>query len=1299
MTCFPTNNAGTLFSGYVGDDKILANINGQIFYIPHTTSDNYHSDYAFTLADESFDTVAKVIITRANPLEAPNQYNDYYKFTATESLTAGGTYYLMLGDFPLRKLTAVAALGEGASLVGNQIHPTVSNQGGAIAIYSGEKFSFQIGTPGSTITPSEWSVKLTNVLTNAETIYSYGSMLQLKYNLTANYATLETTTAPADGLYMVRYLKNGVEVVANSGADGFTYVEPAMLLISSPKPALYMSVGIGFTRIAEVGSPALIMNGYTAEASSAVPELNADFYPVTPPTISTTPIAVSLPATMSGANAFFNPTMLPAELKSAGITPGSYHVVISTQSGNVLGASSVTLPSAFFFNPNVAIISPSRYTYPAAIYGYTEQTAQEFTITNTSEESITNAAAALGSGTAFEISTSLSSTTIAAGNTATVSVQPKTGLAAGTYTDTLTITGDDDLSISAALSFTVTKKPVAITGVTATNRAYDGTTTVELSGGELQDVLSADKTGDGAVGFALGTGAISNANAENGKPVTTNITLTGAKSANYILTQPDNITVDISKAAVPAAPASVTGSYTGDGTYFTYTIDAIEGAEYSKDNSDWQDSPAFSGFTTSSPATTFYARIKETENYLPGAAGDTGAVTFVPLPGPAVPALGFTVSGDGFPKTVTITRMPGAEYRFNDAGYSEVNTYTSNEAENVTLYIRIAATATHEASEPSTVTINTANQNQDAPEAFELETEVIDDESYAVTIPPTDGAEYSFDGVSWSDAEGANIKTGGLPGETVTGYKRLAAKEGCNVSPSVSASVTLPLFQVKTPAASPDGGTFTDSVSVTLSSATADASIYYTTDGGAPTTASTLYAGAFTLTETTTLKAIAVKAGMRDSEVLTAAFTRQAAPPIIDVPGPSGSSSSSDTTKTAPAADGSVSVSYTQTGGAVTVSLPDGKVTELISKSSGTASIDLSRVSNATSASLPASALEKLAEAKLAVELRLPQGTITLESEAANSVAAQAGGSRVSVGIKSVTVSLLNAATREAVGDLTVYDISILGGNKQITGFGGASATIELPYTLKAGETAPGVSAFYVDGNGNMEKLPTSYDASAKKVKFTTKHLSLYAIGYDETLAAPWTNPFLDIKASDWFYGDVEYVHTNGLMNGTGAAAFSPDVKISRAMIVTILYRCEQASLETAAAGGGVPDAPSPGTAFTDVPANEWYTDAVAWASANGIVNGVGGNSFAPDDFITRQDLAAIIIRYADYAEKRFPVTLQYQSFADEAGIAEYAKSAVQTLYCGGIVNGKPGNLFDPTGTATRAEAAALLRRFIEAGK
>ncbi|MDR1616479.1 MAG: S-layer homology domain-containing protein, partial [Syntrophomonadaceae bacterium] len=105
------------------------------------------------------------------------------------------------------------------------------------------------------------------------------------------------------------------------------------------------------------------------------------------------------------------------------------------------------------------------------------------------------------------------------------------------------------------------------------------------------------------------------------------------------------------------------------------------------------------------------------------------------------------------------------------------------------------------------------------------------------------------------------------------------------------------------------------------------------------------------------------------------------------------------------------------------------------------------------------------------------------------------------------------------------------------------------------------------------------------------------------------------------------------------------------------------------------------------------------------IVSGIGDNKFAPDAEITRQDLAAIITRYAEYANKQFPATRQFVTFADDAQIADYAKNDVQTLYNGGIISGKPnlspegGNVFDPRGSATRAEVAAMLHRFIEAAK
>ncbi|MDR1329825.1 MAG: S-layer homology domain-containing protein [Oscillospiraceae bacterium] len=403
--------------------------------------------------------------------------------------------------------------------------------------------------------------------------------------------------------------------------------------------------------------------------------------------------------------------------------------------------------------------------------------------------------------------------------------------------------------------------------------------------------------------------------------------------------------------------------------------------------------------------------------------------------------------------------------------------------------------------------------------------------------------------------------------------------------------------------------------------------------------------------------------------------------------GGDGGSSSSTTSETKPSGGG-VSVSYTQSGGAVTVALPDAKVTELLGKSATVAEIDLSGVSNATSAALPKAALTKIADAGLAVEIALPQGSVTLDAEAAASVAEQAGGGNVSVALKSVTASTLNASQRAAAGGATVYDISVSSGSRQITAFGGASVTISLPYTLKSGETASGVAATYIGEKGETEKLPSSYDTSAKKVTFSTTHLSLYAIGYSEPSAAalPWVNPFIDVAAGDWFYADVEYSYTNGLMTGSAPNMFSPETPLSRAMLVTVLHRLS-----------GTP-ASAAGTVFSDVPAGQWYSNAIAWASENGLVTGTGGDEFSPETELTRQDMAVLFTRYASFCGKTLPPIREADTFTDEAEIAGYAKQAVADFNRAGLIGGVDG-AFDPRGIATRAQLAVMLHRYIEAAK
>ena len=184
--------------------------------------------------------------------------------------------------------------------------------------------------------------------------------------------------------------------------------------------------------------------------------------------------------------------------------------------------------------------------------------------------------------------------------------------------------------------------------------------------------------------------------------------------------------------------------------------------------------------------------------------------------------------------------------------------------------------------------------------------------------------------------------------------------------------------------------------------------------------------------------------------------------------------------------------------------------------------------------------------------------------------------------------------------------------------------------------------------------------------------------------AAPVGLPFADVSGSDWFYNDVRYVYEKGIMDGTGADRFSPNAPLTRAMIVTILYRM-----------AGSPSV-SGSSDFTDVAAGKWFAKAVAWAAANGIVNGYGDSLFGPNDPVTREQLAAILYRYAVYGGMT-AVTLEENlgSFADTAQLSAYAIQAMNWAVGQGLINGSGSNLV-PKAQATRAQVAAIIHRYLE---
>ena len=201
---------------------------------------------------------------------------------------------------------------------------------------------------------------------------------------------------------------------------------------------------------------------------------------------------------------------------------------------------------------------------------------------------------------------------------------------------------------------------------------------------------------------------------------------------------------------------------------------------------------------------------------------------------------------------------------------------------------------------------------------------------------------------------------------------------------------------------------------------------------------------------------------------------------------------------------------------------------------------------------------------------------------------------------------------------------------------------------------------------------------------YLTKDMTVYSGWRVDENPGTGANPFTDVSEKDWFYGDVMFVYENGLMLGTSKTLFSPHGTATRGMMATILWRME-----------GSP-APKGKNSFTDVEAGKWYADAITWTAENGIFAGYGKDKFGPDDPITREQLAAIFYRYADYKGYDLTVKGNLDKFKDADKITDYAKTAMQWAVGSGLVKGKSGNLLDPQGTATRAEIAAMLHRFIE---
>lgn len=221
------------------------------------------------------------------------------------------------------------------------------------------------------------------------------------------------------------------------------------------------------------------------------------------------------------------------------------------------------------------------------------------------------------------------------------------------------------------------------------------------------------------------------------------------------------------------------------------------------------------------------------------------------------------------------------------------------------------------------------------------------------------------------------------------------------------------------------------------------------------------------------------------------------------------------------------------------------------------------------------------------------------------------------------------------------------------------------------------------DSSGNLisvaQQSDTRYTFEMPSSRVTIE-ATFTRISQDHT---PSSLPFTDVAASAWYYNAVEYVYERGMMAGVENNLFSPNATTTRAMIVTILY-----SLENRPSSGSMN--------FTDVPAGQWYTSPIAWTAANGIVGGYGDGRFGPNDTITREQMAAILYRYAQFKGYDVSNIGDLSRYTHAGQVSDWTRTAIGWANAQGLITGNTATTLNPIGSATRAEVATILIRFVE---
>lgn len=346
-------------------------------------------------------------------------------------------------------------------------------------------------------------------------------------------------------------------------------------------------------------------------------------------------------------------------------------------------------------------------------------------------------------------------------------------------------------------------------------------------------------------------------------------------------------------------------------------------------------------------------------------------------------------------------------------------------------------------------------------------------------------------------------------------------------------------------------------------------------------------------------------------------------------------------------------------------------------------------------AELPAQSVRLIARASqesgndvTGMNVRLTGATVSFDAAALDSIAGLGNSGELQLHVSDNAV--LNTAQRSALSGLDTgkaLRAYISAGDRQISDFGRGQVTVSVPFTLPTGRDAQNYTVYCVGKNGSLEALPTSYGNGS--LRFSVGSGSDYVVVYDDP-ACPRNNlcpisRFNDASPTRWYHDGVHYALENELMEGYSTHVFAPQDTITRAEIVTILWRL-----------AGQPTV-SQALSFRDVPADSWYANAARWAVSAGVADGYSRNTFAPGDPITREQLAAMLYRYAGLtnslgaqgAAPRFP---------DSGSVARWAAASMDWATATGIITGMAEKsrtpVIAPKDSASRAQAAEMLMRF-----